>query len=1064
MKRNKKRILLIDAFVSRQFGEIVTTYLRAHIGSPRPLISVFTSRNNDIACQFPCVPIILCENKEKLRSLGVSAPREFILDAQGFLQSCQPCCAFERRISQIGQEICFDEFRAWFVGLFRRYCFQDEHVHGGSQLLNIPDVSKEDIIQGKRCKKSDVVSALKKKCEFKKDEFDLWSSQAAKNEARWLYQRFDGDTVDVKVSTDPLFRFACLINVLFREEHKKISIGLANCRSVEHSFTNWGNAWKQFKAIVAECLYWVVHDPNVGLPIRYLSPTKKINLLLIDDDEDSRAAIRKILGNEASVFNEIFNFDVVNLNVASKDMHRAIPDFIEVLKEKIASGRTYEAVMLDLSLGENPGSDLMGYHLIKRVKQFMPQVPVIIYSRFDDMGHVVRALKNGASWFLRKRELYKLPRHIFSLFSLLEWRKEWVTICESGLCEFKPEDPASNKWNIFSKQFNDKRKYLTYKCLENYPGCVTYIRPMGAGFSTAATFQAVKGAKCDGRSLQTPVIIKIDNVYNTRLEFERYFRFIRPYIANSCGRVENPERVLDDENAAIVYTFAGRQESTQRLVSMKDSLNRDIQSLASCSYERYEEVFDTLLGQVLKRIHCISPAVEFCDSDVAFNDVSRIDLSQYSDFPNRVFGEFATSGLQSIYVQGRVEITPADALLANYICRMPVCRELRLGSSRFLEQSNGDFDANVGKGVSCYEFHYKHKSNGSKSEQKCVIEAFDRADKCTVVMTGDNVDHVVRFRPHTYPCMTLWVEKSAGKKLVVEAGIETKIVNAVGNILPAIPESKRIGVFACFVKAFLGALPIDQDLGLKNNAEGNWFRVCSEIDDVKKTPFNVIPTLLSITKSLLDGELAERLLDCPIGIIHGDLNFANIMLEMKLQHSANDVTGDYGNVMFKDAWLIDFARTRRDFIAHDFNVLFTSTLGLLFDKTVWADCVSSSVNGSQKFLPKDIFQRYALHVFDVFRPFLLAAIFGKLDAVPDVINGNQRSTFVFKMLRRIRRAAISAGMSPESYAITTSMSCLVAARVFLVHEKNAPAAAAMIASAILCLWELEKRKRMMHDS
>ena len=52
--------------------------------------------------------------------------------------------------------------------------------------------------------------------------------------------------------------------------------------------------------------------------------------------------------------------------------------------------------------------------------------------------------------------------------------------------------------------------------------------------------------------------MKIDTAHATRLEYERYFRFIRPYIANESGRVENPEIVLDDENAAIVYTYAGK--------------------------------------------------------------------------------------------------------------------------------------------------------------------------------------------------------------------------------------------------------------------------------------------------------------------------------------------------------------------------------------------------------------------------------------------------------------------------------------------------------------------------
>jgi hypothetical protein len=57
-------------------------------------------------------------------------------------------------------------------------------------------------------------------------------------------------------------------------------------------------------------------------------------------------------------------------------------------------------------------------------------------------------------------------------------------------------------------------------------------------------------------------------------------------------------------------------------------------------------------------------------------------------------------------------------------------------------------------------------------------------------------------------------------------------------------------------------------------------------------------------------------------------------------------------------------------------------------------------------------------------------------------------------LRRIRKAALRAGISEECYLLTTALACMVASRIAIVHEKNASAAAAMIATAVICLAEI----------
>ena len=165
----------------------------------------------------------------------------------------------------------------------------------------------------------------------------------------------------------------------------------------------------------------------------------------------------------------------------------------------------------------------------------------------------------------------------------------------------------------------------------------------------------------------------------------------------------------------------------------------------------------------------------------------------------------------------------------------------------------------------------------------------------------------------------------------------------------------------------------------------------------------------------------------------------------------------------RDVWFIDFARTRRDFISHDFNVMFTSVLALLFDKEVWEgkmlSCNDMTYRTSDTGWQMASFRGCITNreqINAVYRDFIVAAVTGELDAVPDFIEKDKRMSFIFRVLRRIRKAALRAGVSEECYLLTTALSCTVASRIAIVHhEKNAPASAAMIAAAVICLAEIK---------
>ena len=944
-----------------------------------------------------------------------------------------------------------ENLRDWLSGTFRKYCFQDEHVHGSGSLM---DLHKLDGLQ------SDI------------DEFiEHWLLEPSPNDRAstdksLLQGRFISKNPKL---LDEMEFLAPVLNAVYELEIEKIGEAIEYIRKAYNTDNKadaslvarivFRDSTKNdgiprvieseeedkddlSKVVGAKSVVYKSHGAVVaakGSAICFSSPTLKFKVLVVDDKAEEEC---KRLGS-ISELKDIFSFDAMELKGESI-VQQAIVKF----REQMESRRTYDFALLDLSLGEEPGSDLYGYQLIRLLHQFFPQMPVIVYSQFSDMGHIERAFQCGVKWFLKKGEAGKLPRHLCSMMRRIEWQKEWEVI-SACLWEWKSGQLETSRQRAFDARFRDSKEwqYLTYKCLEKYPGKMVVVCPMGDGQSTATTFRAFKGYVRNGHSLQTPVIVKIDNVFNTRLEYERYFRFIRPYIANQSGRIDESERVLNDENAAIVYSFAGGRGDGYELISLKEAIERDIKNRSSCSSESYDRAFDIILGEILPWIHDVKPCLEFDPVDDAGKTLS--------DFPNLAFGE--------VDVDGKI-----DKFLANWLCRIPVGRKLE--DAQLVAQGG------VNTGLPHYEFHRKGMVDG-----RCQIEALDSESKCTIVMTGVNVDHVVRYRPHTYPCMTLWVDKEADEDIVIEEIVPSMVKHAVeklhGGDVTDFSAYRAANEFADILKRLMkeplsAGRPSDgfykvvlkdvENPGGKEFLE-KWEAAFSMIDDKANTAFNVLPKLLDVAKELLRGPLEIKIMDCPVGIVHGDLNYTNIMLEAKKPLPGESVF-TIRKLDIKDVWLIDFARTRRDLIAHDFNVLFTSTLGLIFDLDVWQseETIGHDIyyQSTRKFsgerVKVDDSVSYSRFIETIFRTFIVKAIFDELDAVPDGMEHDERISLIFKILRRIRAAALKAGISKESYAFTTALSCMVAARVYIAREQNAPAAAAMLATAFICFAQLKR--------
>lgn len=514
-------------------------------------------------------------------------------------------------------------------------------------------------------------------------------------------------------------------------------------------------------------------------------------------------------------------------------------EFGVALRRRRVEGREYAFALLGLRFGEPGGYDLSGYHLIPVLKRFYPRLPIIVYSRHDDMGHLARAFRYGASWFLRKNELENLAQIVASLKKRRSWDDEWKTICAAGAVEFKFDE--CDKKKAFVAAFDEARRYLTYKCLERLPGRVIRIRPMGGGFSTSATFKAVK--ESGGAVLQVPLIVKIDNRSRMTMEYERYSRFIRPYIPNDAGRVEAAERVIDEEHAAIVYTFVGTQNGKRHLTDMKSMMIEDFTSARRCDFRMYRTSLDQLFDEILPRIHRVSP------------DIETDGMPGGSSYPNPDFWEL-----------------PSEDMLGNWLNRIRMNPE---------------------------DEFYDSEVAGAVAELREMV-------------ASDNVHK--RFR-------------------------------------------------------------------------------------------------------------------CPIGIIHGDLNLANVMVETyKDAKRRNNIA---------DAWLIDFGLTRRDYVAHDFCVLFTSALSLWFRK---------------EGLSRPHLDRLMKN-YDRIMEGVLAGRNLRLDVD---VRTDSRIMFVCQILRRVRKAAIAAGLSPEMYLLSVTMGLLVCHRIQLQYEHNEEGAKGILRAAKLSLELLKK--------
>ena len=989
----------------------------------------------------PCLPLILCEKREDLKRKSILCPYEFIIERRDFLPEVEvdrddekrlqlklkdhPRKALSRRLRVLakvyGNEgIALSALQDWFAGHFRMYMMLDATSHGTSRYIDLSKGADDKILR----------HLAEGTWEGKDVDGEQKDCKARREHAKMLARRFAWEDKGGLSILDPMQGSTKLMNVLY-PEYFKSGNREEEVRSITAVSKISPDVRGQSTARMDRLLEIysdrdrdkdgnpITHEARLPLAYgdraKFVAPSGKLDLLLIDDNikdsplcpESRNAGARRgICDDDLNLLDAIFNVQEMKVDVSDgKDIYR---DAVKNFRKLHGAKRTFDLILVDLSLGNDQGGDLSGYRMIFLAHIFWPGTPVVVYSRFNDMGRIARGFHNGACWFLVKGDEAKLPRHVLELLHQSGWHREWQAV-NSG--SWKPRFTLDDPNSEFAREFETsaEKKYLAYKVLEHFPGRLISIKQLGGGISSAVTFRATKGAKVKGEFLQTPSIVKIDTAYNTMMEFERYFRMIRPYMANEAGRIEKPERVLNRQNAAIVYTFAGRLDAAHKLESMGEMLAEDILCRSSCDYEKYRFALDCIFDEILPKIHRVAPELEFgedsaCDVMVGELEDGKRDLG-FSSFPNATFDEHGRS-----------------MFWKSYVARMQPFGVIDFGDdevSVFKPQDSINLDLEEskaeGKKADSRVSLSFHNVMPDPEHAGCkLIEAYD--EDCRLYwLRGDYVDFVGRFRKQVAPGKSLWFEGASAAK------VKERLKN----------EEKESG----------------------NDGRVAWLKdVLQRHEEDEKAFANAVGELLGLGTKRLEGleckfyvELQDRVIDlakkakehgcqCPFGIIHGDLNLNNIMLESRV-HAAKGEDPDCTKTV-SDVWFIDFARTRRDAIAHDFNVFFTSVLSLLFKKELFIND-AGYWNGLAK----------------IFRPFIVGAVSAGgsgLKGVPDCIQDDARFTLVYKMLRRSRSAARKAGLSQNMYLLTTALTCLYTLKIFLNNKCNVRLAAGCFAAAWIC--------------
>ena len=1052
---------MIPVFVSQNLKNLFEVILKkassiAQLSSPEFLCDGEVVQDANIF-----IPLVLCDERSTIQKKGVFCPYEFVLERNDLLPLLDG--NGKGKIISKPEEILVSRLlilaklygkmkpkkplQDWFAGAFRMYLMLDATTHGTPEFI--------DLLKGRD---DPILQAASRICS---EDTAPKSSSAYDLHAFCLMKRFCGEA---EAEDKP---FKQLAQWFFNEQVKRLESAFVPSKKETERLD-------ELISIYVDTEHWPERcderceregkprEHTERLPVafgergKYVTPSGKLNLLLIDDkvEESPFGSLKEEKGHKKfsssisqddwELLRDLFNVEVLPIDETGDIYENARRCFQKFQKE----GLTYDLILVDLCLGNNRREDdLAGYTIIRIVKEFFPGTPIVVYSRFSDMEHIARAFASGAKWFLVKGEEAKLPRHVLKLLRQVSWDREWRSIQNSSNSPIWNGDESSSFYQKFQR--TPQWKYLTYKSLESFPGRFISLKKMGGGISSAVTFKATKGVKLGDDFLQTPSIIKIDASNNTMMEYERYFRMIRPYIANEVGRVEMPERFLNRKYSSIVYTFAGKQDPAHTLESMGNMLDDDVACLSACDYERYRYALTLIFDEILPKVHRVSPELEQGDIDegrgvqrfgyrdaFAWTEEWWSKAAHMSSFPNPYFRECPPWEFWKSYVQ---RMQPWGCFSIDDV--VEDAGEKRL----FLTQpTNGEKKKRLAfHDVLTDPFATIESGKGGRQ----LIEAYT-ADRKLVWLSGAVSDFMARFRTRVAPETSLWL----GEADWLDENGELK-KGMAGEWDGKSASTGTDGRLEWLKKVFDKADKDRhrQDQGQKQPSAGDDFfqaitelKCVSDLGNAKEPLFYVElqDAIIDIAKKTAKGKAKEWGMRCPVGIIHGDLNVANIMLESR-KHPPKEENPDVTHTV-SDVWLIDFARTRRDLIAHDFNVFFTSVLSKLFAETLI---------GKEDEKPSAHQEVYWTKLIENFQVIVSAAVkplSQNAKGVPDEIKDDRRFTLIYRILRRTHDAALAAGVSQNMYLLTTALVCLYTVKIFLEKGCKVRLAAGFFAATWIC--------------
>jgi hypothetical protein len=859
--------------------------------------------------QFVPFPVILTTNTERWQRSGFRFPSEFLLPLSRVHELPQRLVALKRLHGPEGSSpFNLAEFRDFVAGNFREALGLDHSHHGTTSNLQNAIIDLKQL--------AEKVRSGSQTAEEGKDDKIL---------AAWR----QGDAGEIVafprawpriISAERAAGGNGLYSVLFPDRASRLA---GDEEGVIHRISNEAGKLKlpaaDSKAAAGRILDELLPELHRSFPrwlghgLASLTATKLIGLVVDDQVPellDRLKATRIHSDFKGRPLDDLIHFCSPFAD-GSKEKNY-VESLLAFLQRKNPTGgicpRCIDFVLLDLSftahkdraagsgVARGGWEDPLGWRMLPILRRWFPDIPIIVHSWFGSSTQIRLAYERGADWFLQKDDDHKLPAHLHHLLEQPDWQREW-----SAHSDVDFDLPAERK-------VAPHHKYLWWKSTKDLPGDCIRVRPLGGGISSSITAKVWK--RVDGRfDRLPPVIVKIDHPFAMGMEFERYRRFIGPYLGNRAGRIHAPPARAGREHAAIAYTCAGASQglstgSTRtEIVPLTRLLQANLPTLSSgvLPHGRYERLMRNLLEETLPRIHNYRPETD-------------------PDYPNPVFGEF-------------------EQALNGYILRFPATKTVALDKPL----------------LSADEGQCRPLLLAGPDDDNTSMDACDRSDSGCGLFTRVRIEgplarHYCRFRRLR----------------------RFQIVRLQDELSPAANEGWPV---------------------VDNDAWATLKRFAGNLPDGSGQP----AAMLTAAAQYLRESGGQHLRNLRTGIIHGDLNLGNIMVERALGGEPSPVTDE--------PWLIDFAWTRRDAIAIDFAQLEMDILIRLSGPHVFRTTSE----------------------FDAFRDSYLETPW----KMPASVEESPRGAFLWSLMRQVREAADAAEIDPVAYAHVRLAALLITAKLRL---------------------------------